>query len=354
MALFKRQKQVTATCGPTVVASNLGSIVNGVGTGRDRAMKLPTVARSRDINASLIGSLPIRRYGTQWNGDYLEEIALPPEPWQSRPDPESTRTHMLSWLYDDMRFYGFGAWYVTRRYAATGFPAEFKWLPAACIQIISPATYGNYPVGGITDIQYNGVSLNRDDVILFFSAVDPFLETGSRAMRIAERLDTAAERFACTEVPAGYLKLTGGEPMSSEELQAMVDAWSDARQNNTTAALSENLDYVATDVDASKMQLTEGRNYADLALSRVMDTPPYLVGAPTGTGMTYQNAAQARGDAVVFGALPFIEVIEQVLSSDRVTPRGQIIRLDRSAWLDNPLDNNAETAVEQLPEKATI
>lgn len=354
MALFKRQKQVTATCGNTVVASNLGSIVNGVGTGRDRAMKLPTVARSRDINASLIGSLPIRRYGTQWNGDYLEEIALPPEPWQSRPDPESTRTHMLSWLYDDMRFYGFGAWYVTRRYAATGFPAEFKWLPAACIQIISPSTYGNYPVGGITDIQYNGVSLNRDDVILFFSAVDPFLETGSRAMRIAERLDTAAERFACTEVPAGYLKLTGGEPMSSEELQAMVDAWSEARQNNTTAALSENLEYVATDVDASKMQLTEGRNYADLALSRVMDTPPYLVGAPTGTGMTYQNAVQARGDAVVFGALPFIEVIEQVLSSDRVTPRGQIIRLDRSAWLDNPLDNNAETPAEQLRENETL
>jgi len=354
MAIFKRRQEVQATCSPTVVSGNLGAIANGVGTGRDRAMRLPTVARSRDINASLIGSLPIRRYGTQWNGEQLEEIALPPEPWQLRPDPESTRTHMLSWLYDDMRFYGFGAWYVTRRYAATGFPAEFKWLPAACVQIVSPATYGNYPVGGVTDIQYNGVSLPKDDVILFFSSLDPFLETGARAVRISERLDTAAERFACTEVPAGYLRITGGEPMSSEDLQLMADAWSEARQANTTAILSENLDYVPTDVDASKMQLTEGRNYADLALSRCMDTPPYLVGAPTGTGMTYQNAVQARGDAIIFGALPYIEVIEQVLSSDRVTPRGQIIRLDRSAWLDNPLDNNAETPAEQLPQKANV
>ena len=38
------------------------------------------------------------------------------------------------------------------------------------------------------------------------------------------------------------------------------------------------------------MQLVEGRTYQALELARLANVPPYLVGAPAGTGMTYQNA----------------------------------------------------------------
>jgi hypothetical protein len=84
------------------------------------------------------------------------------------------------------------------------------------------------------------------------------------------------------------------------------------------------------------MQLVEGRTYQALELSRLGNTPPYLVGAPAGTGMTYQNGQQARQDLIDFGAGPYIGCIEQTLSGPTITPRNQAVRLDQNAWLRNP------------------
>jgi hypothetical protein len=95
------------------------------------------------------------------------------------------------------------------------------------------------------------------------------------------------------------------------------------------------------------MQLVEGRTYQALELSRLGNIPPYLVGAPAGTGMTYLNGQQARQDLIDFAAGAYIGCIEQTLSGPNVTPRGQSIRLDQNAWLRNPFttttgDGNAE------------
>lgn len=355
MGLFRRTVSASVSpCSPASMAiGGDGLVSSSVGFGRARAMALPTIKRARDINASLIGSLPIRRFGTQWNGEYLEEIPLPPEPWQFRPDSKTTRAHTLSWTFDDMLFYGVAYWRVTRRYKEDMRPAEFEWMPAEYVSLVSPLIDGNVPIGGITSITFRGMPVDAEDVVIFYSPTDPLLEAGARAIRIAEKLDAAAERFACTELPAGYLRVTGGEPPDPEFLQALGDTWSEARRTNTTAVLSENLEYVPTNVDASSLQLTEGRQHAALDLSRAAMVPAYLVGAPTSSGMTYNNAQDATRSAVLFGALGFIEVIEQTLSSDRITPRGQIIRLDRSAWVNNPLDNNTETPAE-TPSEANV
>jgi phage portal protein BeeE len=84
------------------------------------------------------------------------------------------------------------------------------------------------------------------------------------------------------------------------------------------------------------MQLVEGRTYQALELARLANIPPYLVGAPAGTGMTYQNAEQARSDLIDYGALPYIGCIEQTLSGPNVTPAGTSIRLETNAWLRSP------------------
>lgn len=352
MALFARKKIAASAgpCTPVAVASGAGLVTAAVGAGRDRAMALPTISRSRDIICSLVASLPIRQYGTQWNGEDLEEIPLPPEPWMLRPDAMTTRAHTLAWTTDDLMFHGVAYWKITRRYAATGFPAEFQWMPADLVSVTSPMTDGNIPIGGISSMTFNGYPVDPADVVFFYSPISPILEVGYRAIRIAERLDAAAERFACTEIPAGYLRQTAGEPMDSDYMAALSESWSEARRTNTTAVLSENLEYVPTTADASNLQITEGRQHAALDLARVANCPPYLAGVAVG-GMTYQNAQQARQDAVIFGALPFIDVIEQTLSSEKVTPRGRIVKLDRSAWIENH-DLNDRPAETPTPEEA--
>ena len=87
-------------------------------------------------------------------------------------------------------------------------------------------------------------------------------------------------------------------------------------------------------MDPSKLQLTEARTYQALEMARVANIPPYLVGAPSGSGMTYQNAQQARQDLYLFGAKPFIDCIEQTLSMNNVTPRGRYIYLDVDSYLE--------------------
>ncbi len=341
MGIFSRDKTTTVQASyggdtATVTAGASALALSVVGAGRERAMALPTISRARDILASLIASLPIRRYGTQWNGEFLEEIPLAPEPWQLRPDPLTTRSHTLSWLFDDMYFYGRGYLYVKTRYS-TGLPASFQWLPAVYMNVQAAMFAGNAPIGDYT-VTFNGQALANNDVKIFYSPVSALLEVGARAINTAERLDVAAWRFATTPTAFGWLQQTEGEPLPPEFMKEAADGWAEARDTSAVAAISAGFEWHESTMDPARLQLVEARQHSALDLARLANVPPYLVGAPTGTGMTYTNAVDAKSAAVLFGALPYIEAIEQRLSAEDITPRGQIIRLDRSAWLDNPLD----------------
>jgi hypothetical protein len=310
---------------------SLGAAV-AVGAGRSRAMQIPTISRARDLLASLVASLPIHHYGTQWNGEDLEEIPLPPEPWMLRPDPDSTRAHMLAWTFDDLFFHGRAYWYVASRYS-TGFPASFQWLPADLMNLQSVLTAGNRPIGDYS-LQFQGTDLPIRDVIVFYSPADPVLYDGARAIRTAEKLDRAAERFANTPAAFGWLAQKSGEPMSADELAALSEAWIEARENNSIAALNEFVEWNESQMDPTRLQLLEARQHQALELARVCNVSPFLVGAPTGSSMTYQNAQMAQAQLAI-DAGPYIDAIEQTLSSDAVTPRGHLVRLDRSVWLDH-------------------
>jgi len=59
-----------------------------------------------------------------------------------------------------------------------------------------------------------------------------------------------------------------------------------------------------------------------------------MVGIGT-TGMTYNNAQQARQDLYLFGAKPFMDCIEETLSMNNVLPRGKHLRFDIKAYLSD-------------------
>jgi len=245
-----------------------------------------------------------------------------------RPDPDRTRQWMLAWTTDDLLFNGAAYWQVIHRYAA---PNDY---PAAFRRIMPGELHVDSTTGRVT---VNGTDVDARDVVEFLSPIDGLLANGWRAVSSALQLDDAADRFAGTELPSGVLEeQAGGEDLSATELAQLADTFTEARRSNTTAATNKYLRYREVQVDASAMQLVEGRTYQALELARLANVPPYLVGAPAGTGMTYQNAEQARGDLIDFGALPYIGCIEQTLGGPNVTPRGQFVRLDTNAWLRNP------------------
>lgn len=307
------------------------------------ALRVPTISRARDLICGMVGALEIRQYGRQWNGEDYERFELPPDSWFVQPDPNTTRNFFLSNVTDDLIFFG-RAFAVVLQRNAQGFPAAFTWIPANNVQTLDQAGPAQW-WGPSSQIYFQGVRLDTSDVVQFLSPIPGLLATGSRAITTAIRLDRAAEKFATMEVPAGYLRQVGGEPMSSQDLADLAAAWSEARETASVAALNEYVQWVESSIDPSKLELVSARTYQALELARVANIPPYMVGAPTGSGMTYQNSQQAREDLYLFGAKPYIDCIEQTLSMNNVTPRGRYIELDVSAYLsENGLSGRADNA----------
>ena len=333
MGIFTRKETLPSVKAAAGAAGNplVGNFINyTTGFDRSTALRNPTISRARDLICGMIGCLEITQYGRQWDGEEYEYIDLPPDTWFQNPDPNVTRNFIMSFCADDLMFYGRAFWVVTERNAA-GFPSAFTWIPAADVTTFDQA--GPQWWGPSSQIYFQGIQLDTKDVVQFLSPIPALLFTGSRAINTATRLDAAAERFATMEVPAGYLKQTGGEPMSGQELADLAAAWSEARLTSSVAAHNESVEWKESNIDPSKMELVSARTYKALELSRVANIPPYLVGAPSGSGMTYQNAQQARQDLYLFGAKPYIDCIEQTLSLNHITPRGRYIELDVDSYL---------------------
>lgn len=311
-------------------------------------MTIPAVARARNIICSAVGSLPVTLWTYRWDQDAPIENRTPPASWMARPDPNHTRQWMLAWTTDDLLFHARAYWRITSR-LATGYPATFERL--------APLELNVDTAGAVT---YHGQAVDPADIVEFVSFTEALVATGWRTFSTTLKLEEAADRFSGTEIPAGWLKQTGGEPLTAEELGQWADAFAARRRANVTAALGIDFDYHEASADPERMQLVEARDHQAAEAARLIGLPPWAVGAPSNNSMTYQNAETARRDVVDFGALPFIQCIEQTLSGPNVTPYGQAVRLDLDAWLRSPFTegepsaNDLERAFDPEPDPAPV
>jgi hypothetical protein len=330
---------IQAAAGSSMVGSFLTYSVGGF---EERAQSIPTVNRAADLMASMIGCLNLQQYTLQWSGEEYEEIYVPGESWMNQPDPRVTRNFIMSNTFRDLFYHGRAFWVITSRYS-TGFPATFTWLPAGSVSTSDQG--GPQWFGPSDEVEFNGMPLETANVVQFLSPIPGFLFQGARATNIAIRLDQAAERFASTEIAAGYLQQTSNsEPMSSEELGELAGAWASARRVSAVGALNAAVEWKEFSSDPSKLQLVEAREFSSLELARCANIPPYMVGIGT-TGMTYNNAQQARQDLYLFGAKPFIDCIQETLSMNNILPRGRHVKFDLETYLSDN-DITPDIAVE--------
>ena len=133
MALFSRSKRnATPAFAHEPLNAAAGSAAQGglgqfwsyhVGAASELALSVPTVSRATQMIISLVGSLPLRHYTTQWTGEEYEKIYLETESWMDTPDPTLTRNFIMSNTCMDLMMRGRAFWYVTTRSSATGRPS---------------------------------------------------------------------------------------------------------------------------------------------------------------------------------------------------------------------------------------
>lgn len=320
-----------------------------VGRTEELALSVPTIARSVQMIASVVGCLGLKHYTQQWTGEDYEEIYLELEPWMVQPDPTVTRNFIMSQTATDLMMRGRATWYITSRSQATGRPLSFRWLPQASVSMLDQA--GPQWFGFSNQILFNGVELDPNETVQFIAPTQGLIYVGARSISTALKLDQAADRFASTEIAAGYLQQTdNSEPMSAEDLGELAAAWAAARRVSAVGALNSAVTWKEFSSDPAKLQLVESRQFQALELSRHTGIPPYLLGIGVPGSFTYSNAQQARQDLYLFGAKQYLDCIAETLSMNNILPRGRFVKWD----LDDYLYDNALVEDVQIEDPASM
>ena len=349
MAIFKRgvtkaaispqeTPNVTAAAGGTYAgngsgAQSIGQYYSYVqGEMRNKAMHVATINRSRDLLASVVASTPLKLYKKTWNeaeGE-MEEKEVKPRAWMNQPDPQLSYSAFMSWLLDDLFFFGRAFLWVSSR-DGQGLPNSFTRLPAAMVNTldISPPVFA---WGLSNQIFFQGAQIPTEDVVQFVGGNQGIIYQSPQVIETSLSLQAARLRNSSSALPAGVLKQTSGEPLSGQELSDLAQSFEQARKSNQIAAINQFVEWQPTDVDASKMMLNEAAEYQSKEAARMCNVPFFLNGNSIGS-YSYQSNQGARMDLLVFAARSYMLAIEQTLSMNNVLPQGTIVKFDVESYL---------------------
>ena len=284
---------------------------------RQDAVAVPSVSRCRNLICGTIATIPLEMYSLS-TGEELPSLT-----WVDQPDKRQPRAVTISWTVDSLFMYGVAYWRVEEVYADDNRPARFSWVQNDRVTVKYNALN--------TEVEYymiNAVRVPDTGVgsLVTFQALDQGLLLRSQStIRAALDIEKAAAIAAQTPQPSGYIKNNGAD-LPDQQIQGILNNWKLARQNRATAYLTSTLDYNVTSFSPKDMAYAEAKQYFATELARACNIPAYMIDAETFRGMTYQNIIDGRKEFFAYSLAPFVTAIEDRLSMDDLTPRGQTVR----------------------------
>jgi HK97 family phage portal protein len=317
----KKSNSLLAQYAPTIMGENLNSLFNYVmpRVQRNEAMSVPSVARCRNLLSSVVADLPLNLYRNSTG----EELGNPL--WCDQPAINQPRSVTMAWTVDSLLMYGVAYWQVTEVYAEDGRPSRFQWIPNVKVTF-------NTDLYGMTITEYFidavAVPMSGLGSIVTFQAFDEgILERGSETIRAAIDLRKAAVIAASTPMPSGVIKNNGAD-LDPKEIQGLLAAWKNARQNRATAYLTSTLEYTPSSFSPKDMMYDEAQQFLATEIARLCNIPAYLVSAEANNSMTYANVLDERKQFFSFSVAPYVNAISHRLSMDDITARGNSVRFD--------------------------
>lgn len=287
--------------------------------GRNEAISVPAIQRCRNLLAGTIGAIPMELYKKSTN----EELGSPL--WMEQPSYSQPRSVTIAWTVDSLLFYGQAFWKVVEVYAEGRRPSRFEWIANSRVTATldrDNVFVKSYAVDGIT-LPMDGLG----SLITFQSLGDGILNTGTSTIRAAIDVQKAAAIAAATPMATGYIKNNGAD-LDPKEVSGLLNAWKTARNNRSTAYLTSTLEY--TPVAFSPKDMMYGEAIFNLATecARLCNVPAYYVSADQNNSMTYANVQDERKQFLTLSLQPFISAIEDRLSMDDITARGNVVKFD--------------------------
>lgn len=348
MAIFGlgRKKELTAQVNPAVYDAPFGSSYSMGNFGgwnnwaspidRQAAVSVPAVNQCLNLIKGVIAGIPLEVY-SQGTG-----AELPMPTWVRQPDARAPRSVTIAWTVDSLIFYGQAFWQVKSVYQDDLRPASFEWVQNNRVSTkLDPMTQEveYYMVNG-TRVPDSGVGS-----LVTFQAFDQgLLVRSQRLINAAVAAEQAAQTGISSPQPTGYLKNTGAD-LPDNQIQGLLNTWKMARANRSTAFLTSTLDYVPTSYSPAEMTYNDSIEEMAAQIARAMNVPAHMINAEHNRSSTYQNVLDARKEFMAYTLAPYINAIEDRLSLDDLTPRGQVVRfaVDETFLRANPQDRLAVT-----------
>lgn len=306
------------------------TFMHGLATvNRERALSVPALKRGRDVLCS-VATFPLQQRNARFQ---LQESEL-----LADIDPDVANVVTLAQTIEDLLFDGISWWRVTAR-DPLGFPVSARHLSVTSVSLNPPPGVNPQPLPSGEDprgavVWVDGVQVPNRDVIRFDSPNAPLLRVGADVVRRAIAIDLAARMYADNPVPLDYFSPVGdADPAGDDTVRKILDDWNAARRRRATAYVPAALQYNAVQLLSPRdLQLVDLQRQAALDVAIMVGLDPEDVGVST-TSRTYQNATDRRQDRVNDTMAPYMQAITDRLSKGDVTPPGDQVRFDLSAYL---------------------
>ena len=287
--------------------------------GRTEAMSVPALARCRNLLAGTIGTIPLCLHKKS-TGEMLGSPL-----WLDQPSYSQPRSVTIAYTVDSLLFYGQAFWKVVEVYQEDGRPSRFEWIANSRVTATldrDNVFVKSYAVDGTT-LPMDGLG----SLITFQSLSDGILNTGTSTIRSAIDVQKAATIAAATPMATGYIKNTGAD-LDPKEVSGLLAAWKTARNNRSTAYLTSTLEYNPVSFSPKEMMYADAIFNLATEIARLCNVPAYYVSADANNSMTYANVQDERKQFLTLSLQPFISAIEDRLSMDDITARGNCVLFD--------------------------
>ena len=297
---------------------------------RGDAMQVPAVARARNIICGTIGTLGLNAYNDVTYAKIEGRSLL------KQPDPALPLCTTITWTCEDILFHGHAFWYVLAVSPEDGRPTQARRIDPTRVTFTTDLNTQEIINGFYLD-GYLVPPMGVGSLIMFSGMDEGILNRGGRTISTALKLEEAVQRMASEPNPTMVIKNTGVD-LPAEQVSSLLASWKQSRATRSTAYLSGPLDVQTFGYDAQQMELSSSRLNTASEIARLCNIPAWYLNAESASA-TYSNVSAERRSLVDFSLSPIMHAIEERLSMNDLTPRGQEVRFDLDDYLrGNPLE----------------
>lgn len=310
---------------------------------RGSAMRLPPVARGRNLLVSTISRFPLVQLGPgeqvpyrptpeamadpavrQAYADELREFARTQPTWLSRTNDGTSPQLRLAWTVDDLIFHGASCWW--RRNGNDGFPLH-----------AGRVNQSDWYVDDDNRVVIDGTPQRDEDVIVFYGLHEGILTFGVDALRDARSLASIVRQRLKNPIPQLDLHQEDGADLTDDEIDALIERWAIARNggNGGVSYTSRHIRANEMGKDGDAQLMIEARNAAALDLARIIGVSANRLDATSAkASLNYETTTGRNQELVDFDLALYMTPITARLSLDDCAPHGKRIELDLSDFTD--------------------